>query len=106
MIEEIFGTGPAAQWVSLIYFIAGALGTAGRVWLSPELENKSRRMTVETLSGGAAGMLLPHVGTALVPEAVWNIPVIYRAAAILLTTGGGSLVIGDVIGRFGGGGKK
>ena len=100
ILTELFGKGPAAEWVTLVYFLAGALGTAGRVWLSTTIENRGRRMVVETLSGGCGGIILPYLGTAWLPGSVWTFPPIVRAAVIFLVAGSGSLITGEIIARF------
>lgn len=105
MIEALFGTGPAAGWVVLLYFLAGGGGSLGRVWLSSTIPNRGPRTIVETVSGGAYGIVLSYIGSTWLPEAVWTFPPIFRAAFIFLITGGSSLLVGDVLARIRGGVK-
>lgn len=86
---------------TVLYFVAGALGTAGRVWLSPTLPNLGARLVIESVSGGAGGILLPGLGAAIFPAAALTLPPIYKAALILLMTGSSSFAIGEILARFG-----
>lgn len=106
IMQELFGKGPAAPWVMTIYFFAGALGTFLRVLISTGLPNKQQRMIVETILGGAAGVILPNLGAAWLPEAVWAFPPVVKAFAILFLSGSTSLIAGEILGRFKGGGPR
>lgn len=86
---------------TVAYFAAGVLGTAGRVWLSPKLPNWGPRLLVESISGGAAGILLPGLGGTMFPAAAMALAPISKAALILLVTGSGSFAVGEILARFG-----
>jgi hypothetical protein len=92
---------------TLIYFLAGAAGTFGRVWLSPALEvGINKRAIVEVVSGGVAGVVLPWIATLSaglvgVDAAVAaSMPIGVKAGIIFLLAGSGSLVAGDLITRL------
>ena len=96
--------------ITLLYFIAGAAGTFGRVWLSPEMDlGLNKRAVVEVVSGGVAGFVLPWFGTILAgvsglsPETMAAMPPWIKAGIVFLLAGSGSLVVGDVLTRIRGG---
>lgn len=95
---------------TLLYFVFGAAGTAGRVALSPTLEfGLNKRTVVEVVTGGVAGFVLPYFGSVLAPmvgldaATFASTPVIIKAGIVFLLSGMGSLVSGDIITRFRGG---
>ena len=95
----------------LLYFIAGAGGTAGRVALSTVMVlGVNNRSIVEIISGGVGGIVLAYFGTPLAvaiglpPEAVKGVPAIIRACLVFLAAGAVSLGTGEVLARLKGGG--
>lgn len=94
--------------ITLLYFIFGAAGTAGRVALStdPALDfGLNRRTVVEVISGGVAGFVLPYFGAGLaglagIPaESIVGMPVIIKAGLVFLVAGAGSLSVGEIVAR-------
>jgi hypothetical protein len=94
-------------WITLGYFVAGAAGTFGRVWLAPTMEvGVNKRAIVEVVSGGVAGIVLPWIATlsaglvGVDRTTVAAIPFGVKAGIVFLLAVSGSLVTGEILARF------
>lgn len=95
-------------WGLLIYFLFGAIGTFGRVALSPVMEaGANKRTYLETFFGGIYGMLLPYLGSGLAAVTGMNteamfagtppwVRTILTGALICTLSGSSSLVAGEI----------
>lgn len=97
---------------TVLYFLFGAGGTAGRILASPTIESMqagsiwvpSRRLVIETMAGGVAGFVLPYFGAALASKigldaaTVAGIPPIIKAGLVGLLSFSTSIGIGEIIG--------
>ena len=96
---------------TVLYFLFGAGGTAGRVALSPTIDSTkpdswlpSKRFVIETLIGGVAGFVLPYFGAilgstiGLDAATVAGIPPIIKAGIIGLVSFSTSIGIGEIMG--------
>jgi len=99
---------PPYTWgVMVLYFIAGALGTAARVALSTTLEfGLNRRTVIEVFSGGVAGYVLPYFGSAftvmvgLPAEEIAKVPPPIKAGILFFLAVSGSLLGGELLARW------